>query len=465
MIKKSLRGCRMMKENEKMKFWQLCAKVSLTWVSKVLFICLLFSFTLYGQTQTITVTVTNKHNGEVLHGAKVKRISDNSELVTDSQGVVVFTRLGTIAQNKQGHTSGNPVLKNNFLHFTTSSPELVLIENLSLNGQVIYKNHFRVESGEHLLNINRHSDKIPGVCIIKVVIGNKVIFCKSLLMDNESGKPQIYNSILKEIPETALAKRREIIDTLTISHPEYATSKLALESNVFTYVVRLEPDVGDTGVTVTDIDGNVYRTATIGSQIWTAENFRSTRYNDSSEIPLVTDGGNWTQFSTGAYCFSVNSTDPAEQKKWGAYYNWYAVNTGKLAPVGWHVPSDSDWTVLENYLIANKFNYDSLSQDNQIAKSLASTTDWCTKYDPAPGCTGNNLQENNKSGFSALPSGFRNYQYGGYFSYKENEGEWWSASAYDSSQAFLRALYYNSSKLFRNSYYKKCGYAVRIVRD
>jgi hypothetical protein len=101
--------------------------------------------------------------------------------------------------------------------------------------------------------------------------------------------------------------------------------------------------------TVSDRDGNTYVTVRIGNQWWMAENLKTTRYNDNTEIPNVTDDDIWKDLITPAYCCIFN--DPATYKNiCGAIYNWYAINTGKLCPSGWHVSTDNDWKTLEMYL-------------------------------------------------------------------------------------------------------------------
>ena len=100
--------------------------------------------------------------------------------------------------------------------------------------------------------------------------------------------------------------------------------------------------------TVTDIDGNVYNTVTIGTQVWLKENLRTTKLNDGTEIPYVTSGGIWAGLSTPGYCYYDNSWSNAIT--YGALYNWHTVNTGKLCPTGWHVPSNEEWETLITYL-------------------------------------------------------------------------------------------------------------------
>ena len=199
----------------------------------------------------------------------------------------------------------------------------------------------------------------------------------------------------------------------------YSLSKQAKTLTAINDTIRIKKDgysdclvpvhTSDTsGITVrmrllmaTDADGNVYHTVTIGTQTWTVENLKTSKYNDGTKIPLVTDGTTWGNLTTPGYCWHNN--DAATNKAtYGALYNWYAVNTGKLAPSGWHVPTDAEWTTLENYLIAHGYNYDSTTTGNKIAKALAAQTYWTTYS--TTGTIGCNLSTNNRSGFFG-PSG------------------------------------------------------------
>jgi uncharacterized protein (TIGR02145 family)/uncharacterized repeat protein (TIGR02543 family) len=157
---------------------------------------------------------------------------------------------------------------------------------------------------------------------------------------------------------------------------------------------------------IKDRDGNYYTEVKIGNQYWMVENFRCTVYNDSTPIPHITGDEDWAGLTSGAYCFYDNSTNTAFRKKYGALYNGYAVATGKIAPEGWRIPTDDDWVALQDYLITHGYNYDGSTDSNKIAKSLAAKSDWTVStYD---GTIGNDLNKNNRSGFSALPSGRRN---------------------------------------------------------
>jgi uncharacterized protein (TIGR02145 family) len=216
--------------------------------------------------------------------------------------------------------------------------------------------------------------------------------------------------------------------------------------------------------TVTDADGNVYTTVKIGNQVWTVENLKTTKCNDGTPIPLITEPSEWTTYDGNkkpAYCWYDN--DVAYKSLYGALYNWYAVNTGKLAPKGWHVSTDADWSVLEKYLIDNGYDWDTTKEDHTIAKSMAAKTNWAWASPKDSGTIGNDSSTNNRSGFSALPGGFRLIS--GNFRNIGTTGRWWSATEYDTSQAWRYNLRYDSDNLSRDFYLKGCGFSVRLLKD
>jgi uncharacterized protein (TIGR02145 family) len=217
--------------------------------------------------------------------------------------------------------------------------------------------------------------------------------------------------------------------------------------------------------TVTDRDGNVYQTVKIGNQEWTTENLRTTKYNDGSPILNITDKTAWDSCfysSAAAYCFYNNTTNSDTIEKFGALYNWYAVNTGKLAPAGWHVPTDEEWDTLQNYLIANGYNWDETTTENKIAKSMAAKTDWIICIDGA-GAIGNDLTKNNKNGFSALPGGSRDPDFN--FNGLDSNSCWWSALDGGACGTWYRSLYFDFEDFNRKFNNKSCGFSVRLVRD
>lgn len=205
-------------------------------------------------------------------------------------------------------------------------------------------------------------------------------------------------------------------------------------------------------ITVTDIDGNTYKTVTIGKQVWMAENLKVTRYRNGDNIPRVTDY-QWWYLATGALCEYNN--DPYLGNKYGKLYNWYAVNDSrKLAPAGWHIPTEAEWKELENYIESNP------GISGSIAKALASQTEWT--YDNHGGAVGNNITINNSSGFSALPTG---YLHDGSFKNFGNGTCFWSADEYDQTTAWRRYLGYVYNNLGSYNFDKADGFSVRCVKD
>jgi uncharacterized protein (TIGR02145 family) len=138
---------------------------------------------------------------------------------------------------------------------------------------------------------------------------------------------------------------------------------------------------------VKDVDGNIYNTVTIGTQVWMAEDLKTTRYNDGTAIPYVEGDLEWKNLRSDAYCWFNN--DESNKTAYGALYNWYTTNTGKLCPVGWHVPSNSDWETLINYCGGWEVAGGKLKE--------AGTAHW-----EAP-----NIGATNEFGFTALPGGGR----------------------------------------------------------
>jgi uncharacterized protein (TIGR02145 family) len=224
-------------------------------------------------------------------------------------------------------------------------------------------------------------------------------------------------------------------------------------------------DTGDDSLSsgiVKDADGNKYNTVKIGNQVWTVENLKTTKYNDGTPIPIVTDIDIFDQLTIGGgYCNYDNLESNAAT--YGRLYNWYAVNTGKLAPSGWHVPTDDDWTILENYLIANGYNYDDTKVENKIAKALCAKTNWALSSEA--GTPGAAPENNNNTGFTALPVGYRSF-YSGRFDFIGKYSHWWSSTELDDYSVYFRGLSYSNKALYRDyTNYKNNGFSVRLVKD
>jgi uncharacterized protein (TIGR02145 family) len=164
--------------------------------------------------------------------------------------------------------------------------------------------------------------------------------------------------------------------------------------------------------TVTDLDGNVYTTVQIGTQCWFKQNLRTTKFSTGEDIPLKTTLGEWTAHVNGefAMCYDQMNSDNAVR---GGLYNFWTAANANLCPAGWHVPTDQEFGVLTDYLIANGYNWDNTTEGNKIAKSMAAVAPgdkgrWDgSTVDGAPGNTEDASEpKRNSSGFSAEPNGW-----------------------------------------------------------
>jgi uncharacterized protein (TIGR02145 family) len=211
--------------------------------------------------------------------------------------------------------------------------------------------------------------------------------------------------------------------------------------------------------TVTDIDGNIYNTIRIGTQTWMAENLKTTQYNDGTPIPEILDNDSWNQSISGIRCNFEN--DENNVAIYGRLYNWYAVETGKLCPTGWHVPSFEERTKFVDYLVANGYNYDGSTIENRVAKSLASVSGW--EINNETGDIGASPETNNSTGFSALPGGYRGmifYDLGTF-------GNWWNAdvAVENETRALSMQLNYSGNYLGVAYRHKWMGLSVRCLQN
>jgi uncharacterized protein (TIGR02145 family) len=204
--------------------------------------------------------------------------------------------------------------------------------------------------------------------------------------------------------------------------------------------------------TVADIDGNTYNTVLIGTQCWTKENLKVTKYNDGSNITLDASGGyfgtasqTWTSQPAGAR--TIYNNDNTYFANYGYLYNWYAATDNrKICPDGWHIPSDSEWSTLETFLGGMTIAGGKMRTTGNILWAIGNVAD-------------------NSSGFSGTPGGIRRADNGGY-SGAEDNGWFWSDNPVDLNNAKSNRLRYDSDQLFRgNTKLKKEGHSIRCIKN
>jgi uncharacterized protein (TIGR02145 family) len=224
-----------------------------------------------------------------------------------------------------------------------------------------------------------------------------------------------------------------------------------LESTVASLEAEVEALQG-----VKDIDNNRYDIVTIGGQTWMAENLKTTRYNDGTVIPLITDSVSWTTASNNgaaAYCWYDNAA--SNLITYGALYNWYAIDmlsngNKNVCPIGWHIPTDVEWDILRDHLDP------AASGNTNIAGGKMKEAGLAHWNSPNTGAT-------NDSGFSGLPGGLR-YNVGTFF-FIGFHPYWWSSTENNTTSAWDRLLGYSADVVYRGLSNKGSGLSVRCLRD
>ena len=182
----------------------------------------------------------------------------------------------------------------------------------------------------------------------------------------------------------------------------------------------------------------------IGTQKWTNRNLNVSTYRNGDAIPQVTDLTAWAALTTGAWCYYNN--DPTTEATYGKFYNWYAVNDSRgLAPLGYHIPSNTEWNTLTTYLGGSGIAGGKIKETG--------LSHWLTP----------NTEATNESAFTALPTGYRYFDGVSY-----NIGKYsyfWSSFELDTTDAFAITSSFDSSSMLNSSSDKKNGFSVRLIKD
>lgn len=259
-----------------------------------------------------------------------------------------------------------------------------------------------------------------------------------------AGKSRLFTVSIYDSFDTLQYRGSSIANVIVDSTIKVSINVVRISGNA-----TINGNIFESQDSVKDMDGNVYHTIKIGSQTWLIENLKTTKYNDSTPIPLVTDSVSWISLSTPAYCWFKNDST-TYKTTYGALYNWHAVNTGKLAPAGWHIPSDSEWTILTTFLGGESVAAGKIKE--------MGTAHW---QSPNTGAT-------NESGFTALPGGEREHTIiNGTWGLFGTHGTWWSTTPSTvANAAWYRYIQNTGANVFRSpNGDKNYGFSVRCIKN
>lgn len=413
---------------------------------------------------------------------KVENINKGTDVTINGNDILhlvpATTGIGQISDiNPDGISFfPNPVSDNSRMQFTLPSPGNTTIKIIDVAGREIARRQDLLTEGVHTYRIEG-----PGRGIYYVIVNSGKYSAGGRLVSNGSITDKI--SLVYENTTPAITMegkndpegfKGDVVMGYSDGDRLKFTGMTENAGTVITEVITSSKTITFDFIPCKDKDNNIYPAVKIGIQVWMGTNLKTTKFNDGTAIPYVTDDYAWYQLRDPAFSWYLHNEDKYKNLC-GGIYNHYAVATGNLCPTGWKVPSYNDWRDLEQYLIANGYNYDGTKSDNKIGKSLASTAmialvlvpsvpfSWEATMSPGvPGNTDFPLKRN-ETGFSAMPAGLRMGT--GPFSNLGITGPWWSSTSENMTMAWYRWVQNANEGLATSSTYKFSGFGVRCIKE
>jgi uncharacterized protein (TIGR02145 family) len=378
--------------------------------------------------------------------------------LTESAGI---NELNTVADNPM-HIYPNPMTGACSIDFEATAQGKTTIGLYDMTGKRILQVQELLSKGHHIYRLSGISS---GIYTLKIK-SDKYSYAAKIISSNATiGTTEIKHigttsgidkqSAASNLPTgQADTKRMSSLKSGSLINMQYTTGdilKLTGKSGNCQTIFILEPTENQTVsfnfVTCTDASSNHYAVVQIGTQMWMAENLKTIKYSNSDLIPNVTDNTQWSNLTTGAFCNYNNTTNTDTINTYGRLYNWHAVDDSRgIAPAGWHVPTDTEWTTLTTYL-GGTFLVGGKMKEN------------CTLLWTSP-----NTGATNESGFSGLPSGNR-WNSDGIFYHLGSYSNLWSATEYDVTNAWIRCLSFDDATVVAPYVNKAYGVAVRCIMD
>jgi uncharacterized protein (TIGR02145 family) len=370
----------------------------------------------------------------------------------------------------------NPAKGYSIVEFETVKSSDIKFDVFDLSGRQVAQKQSNLLSGKHSYRISGLSN---GVYIVYVKTEDFNYSGKIISQCGYQENAKIYyNAKTEENKSSSENKLKSADAEITMQYTTGDRLKFTGISGVYSTVIT---DITTDSKTVTfnfvgctDGDNNNYPVVNIGTQTWMAENLKY--------LPSIVGPGTGSDTTPYYYVYGYDGTNVTEAKAtanyttYGVLYNWPAAMNGAasstanpsgvqgVCPTGWHLPSDAEWTSMENYLITNGYNYDGSTTGNKYAKALASATGWVSYT--VEGTVGNTdyPAKRNATGFTALPGGYRHFN-GLLFLNIGSYGHWWTSSEYLTFFAWFRYMYYDYSNVYSYGGAKGSGFSVRCVRD
>jgi uncharacterized protein (TIGR02145 family) len=409
-------------------------------------------------------------SGTGLSTVKVQNLTTNLIVDVPSGFVLQLSTSTYIPEDKNTEHTGlkvypNPATDKSTLEILPPLAGYAIITVYNITGKVLTKFKDYLEKCTYKFCLSGLKD---GLYIINIE-GNGYQFSEKLISNGKSvgtvaiNRVGSNNQIVDEKKSTKNSKGSIIDMDYHNGERLKFTAVSGNNSTVITDIPTADKIISFTFTECKDGDNNYYPVVQIGTQLWMAENLKTTKFNNgTTSIPDVTDQTEWAALTTPAYCWYDNN-EIAYKDLYGALYNWFAVNTGNLCPIDWHVPADSEWSTLLDYLKSNGYNYDGTNDDYKAAKTLGAASGW--NLSSTAGSVGNSDYPTlrNATGFTALPGGLRyvdGFSSVGYYSW------WWTATIWDINYTSARrVIIYENTGVYGGGDLIEEGQSVRCVKN
>lgn len=414
-----------------------------------IYILAIFQFIfLFSFSQNYTVQFAPTNSAEIIDSVKVLNMSTNViSTIPAGTNMHLFgsnTAVENIYTTKLNlKISPNPAVDYAEIEFNSENQDVMLLEVFEISGKKVFQSRSNIDAGNQsfrLKNIGK------GIFIVNVCLTSQTYTAK--LCSNSS------NSNSNICLEKGISKKspyfiKQVKSQNSVDVPYNTGDRLLMtgysgkKRTILTDVFVGDKTINYKFLDCVDGDGYSYPVVFIGTQAWMGEHLKTTKYNDGTKIYNSTAGAEWKVLTGPAYSWYRN--DSTTFCEYGAYYNWYAATTSKISPVGWRVPSNADWTKLIDYLggktIAGGF-----------VKEIG-TTHWLTP----------NLDANNITGFTAMPSGHRTNT--GAFNEMAHFTRFWTTDQISDANGYDVIITYLNASFNLQSWQKTFGFTIRCVKD
>ena len=427
-------------------------------MSKIKYVCLLLigiiSFSLFqGKVQGAEISLNFTASGvaSIIDSVVVENITQCQKITVNGNETLILGNGTSIFNYFNVSNNGslliypNPSLDLFYASILSSCNQKAFVKIYNLTGEMLYNAQVELKNGNNVLSIQN----IPRGNYLFQVIKNDEINISKLF--SFSSKALGMGILVKPCAENFEFKKNITKNIATQNLSFMLGDRLLFKaySGKHSTIKVIEPSFSQTinfeFYLCADPDSNYYTTVKIGNQIWMAENLRTSKFANGISIPKVLDNLQWGNLTSPAYSWYDNDSVEYDSK-FGKFYNWYAVNDSRsVSPTGWHVPSKQEWGTLVNYV-------------GGIDVAGGMLKENCSGIWNPP-----NAGANNKFGFTALPSGYRN-SYGTFDDVYYN-GYWWTSTQEDALFSYYQPALFDQVFVFMSYYDKDVGYTLRCVKN